>query len=86
MGQPVGGHDDRRSGVAQDLDHEQTERPAAIDPGAPAAGDRPEAKRVQRDAERFEQGRFVVPDGIGQWVEQPARAMPSAIGARHRSG
>ncbi len=56
MGQPVRGHDRRRAGQAQELDQEQTERPAAEHPGAAADAHRRQVERMERHAERLEQG------------------------------
>ena len=86
MGQPVGGDDDRRAGQAQDLDEQQPERSAAVDAGPAARRDRREIERVERDAERLEQGGLSSADRVRQRVEQMARPghdrAERAVGAR----
>ena len=62
---------DRRAAQPQELDQQEAERPAAVDAGPGADRDRCQIERVERDAERLEQGGLVVadaspaPDGAG---------------------
>ena len=76
MGEPVRGHDRRRAGQSQELDQQQTERPAAEHSRPAADADRRQVERMERHAERLEQGDLVVAERIRNAMEEmrPATA------------
>ena len=86
VGQAIRGHDVRRAGETQELDQEQTERSAAVDPGPAAQLDPGQVQRVEGDADGFEEGRLVIGQRVRQPVAQPlGPGHPRAKGAVGRA-
>ena len=75
--QRIGGHDHVHARAPKQLDEQETERAAAVDarrlPGRTSA----EVERVQRDAERLEQGRLDVGERVGQAIGEAFRPRQS---------
>ena len=71
MGEWVGRDHGRGTGGPQDLDQQEAERSAAEDAGAAAQRGARQIRGVERDAERLEQCRLRIGDGVRQGMEAP---------------